>query len=40
MFDFLFDLPLVIVGPAIILSLCAFALSGLAIFDRYILPRM
>src|SRR5262245_15491213 len=40
MFDFLFDLPLVIVGPAIILFLCAFALSGLAIFDHYVLPRM
>jgi hypothetical protein len=40
MFDFLFDLPLVIVGPSIILLLCLFALSGLAVLGRYLLPRM
>ncbi len=31
MLDFLFNLPLVIVGIAIIIFLCVFALSGLAI---------
>ncbi len=40
MLDFLFNLPLVIVGTAIIVLLCVFALSGLAIFSRYILPRL
>ena len=40
MFDSLFNLPLVIVGTAIVVLLCAFALSGLAIFSRHILPRL
>jgi len=40
MFDSLFDLPLVVVGAAILILLCAFALGGLAIFSRYILPRL
>jgi len=40
MFDSLFNLPLVIVGTAIVVLLCAFALSGLAIFSRQILPRL
>jgi Protein of unknown function (DUF4239) len=40
MFDFLFDLHLVVVGAAILIVLCAFALGGLGIFSRYILPRL
>ena len=40
MLDFLFNLPLVVVGTAIIVLLCVFALSGLAIFSRHILPRL
>src|SRR2546423_12981705 len=40
MFDSLFDLHLVVVGGAILILLCAFALGGLAIFSRYILPRL
>src|SRR5690242_6416622 len=40
MFDFLFDLHLAIVGGAILILLCAFSLGGLAIFRRYILPRL
>jgi hypothetical protein len=40
MFDSLFNLPLVIVGAAILVLLCAFAFGGLAIFSRYILPRL
>ncbi len=40
MFDSLFDLPLVVVGIAILILLCVFALSGLAIFSRHILPRL
>jgi len=40
MFDSIFDLPLVVVGLAILILLCVFALSGLAIFSRYILPRL
>jgi|SRR5882672_2044670 len=40
MLEFLFDLPLAITGPAIILSLCAFALSGLLVVRRCVLPRL
>jgi hypothetical protein len=40
MFDFLFDLHLVFVGAGIIILLCAFSLGGLAVFSRYILPRL
>ena len=40
MFDSLFNLPLVIVGTAIVVLLCTFALSGLSIFSRHILPRL
>ena len=40
MFDSLFDLHLVVIGAAILFLLCGFALSGLAIFSRYILPRL
>jgi hypothetical protein len=39
-FDFLFNLPLVIVGAAIIVSVSLFTLGGLAIFNRHILPRL
>ena len=40
MFNSLFDLPLAFVGVAILILLCAFALAGLAIFSRYVLPRL
>jgi hypothetical protein len=40
MFDSLFNLPLVIIGAAILILLCVFALGGLAIFSRHILPRL
>src|SRR5438045_5993437 len=40
MFDAVFDLPLVVVGIAILVLLCVFALRGLAIFSRHILPRL
>src|SRR5207248_11718505 len=40
MFDSLFGLPLVVVGISILILLCVFALSGLAIFSRHILPRL
>ena len=40
MFDSLFDLPLLIVGPAIIGSLCLFAVVGQALVRRLVLPRM
>lgn len=40
MFDFLFDLHLAVIAAAILILLCAFALSGLAIFSRYVLPRL
>lgn len=38
--DFLYDLPLLITGPAIIVSLCLFALVGLGVVHRYVLPRL
>jgi Protein of unknown function (DUF4239) len=40
MFDFLFDLHLAVIAAAILILLCGFSLSGLAIFGRYILPRL
>jgi hypothetical protein len=40
MFDSLFDLPLILVGPAIIGSLCLFAVVGQALVRRFALPRM
>jgi hypothetical protein len=40
MFDFLCDLPLVITGPAIIGSLCLFAIGGLLLVRRRVLPRL
>ena len=35
-----FDIPLVITGPAIILSLCLFAVGGLTVVRRRVLPRL
>jgi hypothetical protein len=40
MLDSVFDLPLLIVGPAIIGSLCLFAVVGLTLVRRFVLPRM
>src|SRR5271169_3049137 len=40
MFEILFDLPLIIAGPAIILLLCLFAIGGLLLVRRYVLPRL
>ena len=40
MFEFLFDLPLLITGPAIVGSLCLFALGGLLLVRRSVLPRL
>jgi hypothetical protein len=40
MFESLFDLPLVVTGPAIILSLCLFATGGLLLVRRRVLPRL
>src|SRR5205814_2839162 len=40
MFDAVFNLPLVVVGIAILVLLCVFALSGLAIFSRHVLPGL
>ncbi len=40
MFDSLFDLPLLVVGPAIIGLLCLFAMLGQALVRRFVLPRM
>lgn len=40
MFESLFDLPLLIVGPAIIGALCLFALVGVAVVRRRVLPSL
>ena len=39
-FDFVFDLPLLVTGPAIIGALCLFAIFGLLIVRRRILPYL
>ena len=38
--DSIFDMPLAITGPVIILSLCAFAVVGLLLVRRFVLPRL
>ena len=40
MFEFLFDYSLYIAGPAIIGILCAFAICGLMVVRRFVLPRL
>jgi hypothetical protein len=40
MFEFLYDLPLLITGPAIVGALCLFALTGLVVVRRRVLPRL
>jgi hypothetical protein len=38
--DFLFDLPLLIAGPAIVGSSCLFGIAGLLLVRRFVLPRV
>ena len=40
MLESIFDLPLLITGPAIVGSLCLFAIGGLLLVRRYVLPRL
>jgi hypothetical protein len=40
MFESLFDLPLLLVGPIIIVTLCVFSVVGLSVVRRRILPRL
>ena len=40
MFEFLFDLPLVIIGPVIVAGLCLFAVAGMLVVRRRVLPRL
>ena len=40
MFEWIFDIPLFIMGPAIILMLCLFAVGGLIVVRRRLLPRL
>ena len=40
MFEFLFDLPLLTVGAAIIVTLCLFANVGLIVVRRKVIPRL
>lgn len=38
--DFLFDLPLLITGPAIIGLLCLYAVIGMKVMRRWVMPRL
>jgi hypothetical protein len=38
--DFVFDLPLIVVGPVIVVLLVAFSLGGLALFRKHMLPKL
>jgi len=38
--DFIFNLPLFVSGPGIILLLVAFALGGLTLYRKYLLPKL
>ena len=40
MFESLFDIPLLIAGPAIVGLLCIFSVGGLLLVRRGILPRI
>ena len=40
MFEWIFDVPLLITGPAIILLLCLFAVGGLLVVRRRLLPLL
>jgi hypothetical protein len=40
MFDTLFDLPLLLVGPVLVATLCLFAGVGLTVVRRWIIPRL
>ena len=40
MFDFFFDVPLVISGPLTIGALCLFGIAGLPLVRRFVLPRL
>ena len=40
MFESLFDLPLLVAGPVIIVVLCLFAVVGLWLVRRRVLPRL
>lgn len=40
MFEFIFDLPLVVSGAALVGSLCLFAVAGLMVVRRRVLPRL
>ena len=37
---FVFDLPLIVVGPVILILLVGFSIGGLALFRRYRLPKL
>jgi len=40
MLESIFDIPLLIAGPVIIVSLCVFAIGGLLLVRRTVLPRL
>src|SRR5580765_7398524 len=40
MLESIFDLPLVVTGPAILVVLCSFAIGGLLFVRRRVLPRL
>src|SRR5450631_590260 len=40
MLESIFDIPLIITGPLVVGSLCLFAISGLLLVRRRVLPRL
>ncbi len=38
--EYIFDLPLLVTGPVIILSLAVIALAGLLLVRRFVLPHL
>ena len=40
MFEFFFDLTLIVIGLTLVGGLCLFAMFGLAVVRRYVLPRL
>jgi hypothetical protein len=40
MFERIFDVPLAVMGPALIVSLCLFGLAGLMLVRRKVLPKL
>ena len=40
MLDFIYNLPLLVAGPAIVALLCLYSVIGLVVVRRFLLPRL